>query len=101
MMIKVHKPELEALISERMKTGTFEEIEDLLIQALKASPTPAKNEDAPRTGADLVAAVQAAPHKGIDFQLRAAIDEGDASGIADGDIFARVRKQLNLSTTPR
>ncbi len=24
--------------------------------------------------------------------LRAAIDEGDASGIAEGDVFARVRK---------
>jgi hypothetical protein len=28
--------------------------------------------------------------------LRAAIDAGDASGIAEGDVFARVRKALNL-----
>ena len=28
--------------------------------------------------------------------LRAAIDEGDASGIADGDVFASVRQSLNL-----
>jgi hypothetical protein len=28
--------------------------------------------------------------------LRAAIDEGDSSGIAEGDVFARVRKALNL-----
>jgi antitoxin ParD1/3/4 len=28
--------------------------------------------------------------------LRAAIDQGDASGIAKGDVFARVRKTLNL-----
>ena len=33
--------------------------------------------------------------------LRAAIDEGDASGIAKGNIFARVRKALNLPRTPR
>lgn len=33
--------------------------------------------------------------------LRAAIDEGDASGIAEGDAFARVRKTLNLPTKPR
>ena len=26
--------------------------------------------------------------------LRAAIDEGDASGIAGGDVFARIRKKL-------
>lgn len=28
--------------------------------------------------------------------LRAAIDEGDASGIAQGDVFGRVRKKLKL-----
>jgi len=28
--------------------------------------------------------------------LRAAIDEGDISGIAGGDVFARVRKKLKL-----
>lgn len=28
--------------------------------------------------------------------LRAAIDEGDSSGIATGDVLARVRKTLNL-----
>jgi antitoxin ParD1/3/4 len=33
--------------------------------------------------------------------LRAAIDEGDASGIAKGNVFARVRKALNLPRTPR
>lgn len=30
--------------------------------------------------------------------LRTAIDEGDASGIAKGDAFDRVRKTLNLRT---
>jgi antitoxin ParD1/3/4 len=33
--------------------------------------------------------------------LRAAIDEGDASGVAKGDVFARVRKTLNLPAKPR
>ncbi len=33
--------------------------------------------------------------------LRAAIDEGDASGIAEADVFARVRKKLNLLVKPR
>jgi hypothetical protein len=32
--------------------------------------------------------------------LRAAIDEGDASGIAEGDVFARVRRALNLPAAP-
>ena len=28
--------------------------------------------------------------------LRSALEDGDASGLADGNVFARVRKQLNL-----
>ena len=32
--------------------------------------------------------------------LRAAIDEGDASGIAEGDVFAQVRETLHLQTIP-
>ena len=30
--------------------------------------------------------------------LRAAVDEGDASGIAEGNVFARVREKLALPT---
>ncbi len=33
--------------------------------------------------------------------LRVAIEEGDASGIAEGNVFARVRKKFSISTTPR
>jgi hypothetical protein len=33
--------------------------------------------------------------------LRAAIDEGDASGIAAGNVFGRVRKALKLPAAPR
>ena len=33
--------------------------------------------------------------------LWAAIDVGDASGIAEGNVFERVRKKLNLSLMPR
>ena len=33
--------------------------------------------------------------------LRSAIDAGDASGVADGNVFARVRKTLKLPPTPR
>jgi antitoxin ParD1/3/4 len=33
--------------------------------------------------------------------LRAAIDEGDASGVAAGGVFARVRKTLKLPATRR
>ena len=35
------------------------------------------------------------------LRLRAVIDEGDASGVAEGDVFARVRKSLKLPAKPR
>jgi len=33
--------------------------------------------------------------------LRTAIDEGDASGVAEGDVFKRVRETLSLPKTRR
>jgi hypothetical protein len=33
--------------------------------------------------------------------LRAAIDDSDASGVAEGNVFARVRKALTLPAPPR
>jgi antitoxin ParD1/3/4 len=33
--------------------------------------------------------------------LRAAIDEGDASGVAQGNVFARTRKTLKLTGSSR
>lgn len=33
--------------------------------------------------------------------LRAAIDEGDRSGVAEGDVFAEVREALKLTANPR
>jgi hypothetical protein len=74
MTIEIHRPELEALIREWMKTGAFPTVEDALMQALKSSPLPAEQKaDASYgkpalTGADLVAAMQASPYKEIDLE---------------------------------
>ncbi len=38
MTIEIHRPELEALIRERLTSGASEDIEDVLMQALKSSP---------------------------------------------------------------
>jgi len=32
--------------------------------------------------------------------LRAAIDEGDRSGVAEGDVFAQVREALKVTASP-
>ena len=74
MTIEIHKPELEALIRERMKRGPFQNVEDVLIQALKSAPFPAEqdvslsDETTAPTGAGLVAAMQASPYKDINLE---------------------------------
>ena len=40
MTIEIHRPELEALLMERMKAGAFQNVEDVIMQALKAAPVP-------------------------------------------------------------
>lgn len=37
MTIQITKPEVEALINQRLKGGTFKDAEDVILQALKAS----------------------------------------------------------------
>ncbi len=61
MTIEIHQPELEAMIQQRIDSGAFQNIEDVLWQAMKSLPV------ARSTGAQLVAALQASPGK--DFNL--------------------------------
>jgi hypothetical protein len=74
MTIKIHRPELEALIRERMKRGAFQSVEDVLMQALESTSLPAGKDAGPSheapspTGADLVAAMQASPYKEINLE---------------------------------
>ena len=70
-MIEIQKPELEALIHERMMSGTYHDVEDDLIQALRSSPLPGseaaghENKDHVAMGTELVAAMQASPFKDV------------------------------------
>lgn len=71
MTIEIHRPELEALIMQRMKSGGFQNVEDVLMQALKTSPPAAEPSGTPhdkRTGADLIAALQASPYRELDIE---------------------------------
>lgn len=38
MVIEIHRPELEALITERLLSGPFQTVTDLLWEALKSAP---------------------------------------------------------------
>ena len=71
MTIEIQKPELEALILERMQKGGFASIEDALMQALEASPMAAEHHGKSpdrRTGSDLIAALQASPYRELNIE---------------------------------
>jgi hypothetical protein len=73
MTIEIHRPELEALIREWMKTGAFPTVEDALMQALKSSPLPAEASAgcargaSCSTGTAVLSALQASPYTEIDL----------------------------------
>jgi hypothetical protein len=71
MTIEIQKPELVALILERMQKGGFASIEDALMQALEAAPMVAEHQGEScdkRTGADLIAALQSSPSRELDIE---------------------------------
>jgi hypothetical protein len=41
MTIQITKPEVEALINQRLESGAFKDAEDVILQALQSSPPPA------------------------------------------------------------
>jgi hypothetical protein len=65
MSVEIHQPEIEALIQQRMASGAFHDVEEVLLYALKSAPEPAvsRQSASKRTGAELVAAMQAMPYK--------------------------------------
>jgi hypothetical protein len=71
MTIEIHRPELEALIMERMKAGSFQTVEEVIMQALKTAPPAPPSVGQPRgnrTGADLIAALQSSPYREIEIE---------------------------------
>ena len=71
MTIEIHTPELEALIMQRMKSGGFHSVEEVLLAALKTPiPIALQAGKAPevRTGAELIAALQASPYREVDIE---------------------------------
>ena len=75
--------ELVHFVLAKVESGRYENASEVVRAALR---TLERNEQ--RYEAKLAA-------------LRSAIDEGDASGIAKGKVFERVRKKLKLPLKPR
>lgn len=62
MTIEITRPEVEALIRQRLSSGRFADPQDMILDALRTSP------DVRRMGTELVAAMQASPAQGIDLE---------------------------------
>ena len=74
-------PELDRFVSTKIKSGRYEDASEVVRAGLR------KLEREEQVHAAKLAA------------LRQAIDEGDASGVARGNVFDRVRKTLKLSAS--
>ena len=80
MTITIHRPELEALIQERLNSGAFENVEDVLMQALKSSPPaappPAAIKRRPDGRKSLAQLFADSPLKGLDIDFERDQDYG-------------------------
>ena len=71
--------ELDRFVLTKVESGRYENASEVVRAALRTLEREEQEYEAKLAG------------------LRAAIDDGDASGIAEGDVFARVRGALHLS----
>jgi len=70
--------ELDRFVLKKVESGRYENASEVVRAALRTLEREERQYEAKLAG------------------LRAAIDEGDASGIAEGDVFSRVRAALHL-----
>ena len=75
--------ELDRFVLEKVESGRYENASEVVRAALR---TLGREEEL---------------HEAKLAALRAAVDAGDTSGVAEGDPFARVRKTLNLRSVKR
>ena len=75
--------ELDRFVLEKVESGRYENASEVVRAALRILEREEQEYEAKLAA------------------LRAAIDEGDASGIAEGDVFAQVRETLGLPSKPR
>jgi len=71
--------ELDRFVAEKIESGSYENASEVVRAALRSLERE-ENEYEAKLAA-----------------LRTAIDEGDRSGLAEGDVFAEIRTMLDLS----
>ena len=75
--------ELDRFVLKKVKSGRYENASEVVRAALRTLEREEREYEAKLA------------------TLRAAIDDGDASGVAEGDVFARVRKTLKRPAAAR
>jgi antitoxin ParD1/3/4 len=75
--------ELDHFVLKKVKSGRYENASEVVRAALRTLEREERQYEAKLAA------------------LRAAIDEGDSSGVAEGNVFARVRKTLKLPAARR
>jgi antitoxin ParD1/3/4 len=75
--------ELDRFVLEKVESGRYENASEVVRAALRTLEREEQQYEAKLAA------------------LRAAIDEGDASGVAQSNVFARVRETLNLPSPQR
>ncbi len=75
--------ELDCFVLEKVESGRYENASEVVRAGLRTLEREERQYEANLSA------------------LRSAIDEGDASGIAESNVFARVRRTLNLPAKPR
>jgi antitoxin ParD1/3/4 len=75
--------ELDRFVLGKVANGSYENASEVVRAALRTLEREEQQYEAKLTA------------------LRAAVDEGDASGVAEGDVVARVRETLGLPPKPR
>jgi antitoxin ParD1/3/4 len=79
-------PELDRFVATKIKSGRYEDASEVVRAGLRTLKRQEKEREEQEHAAKLAA-------------LRSAIDEGDTSGVAPGNVFGRVRKTLKLSSS--
>ena len=80
MVIEIQQPEVESLVLERMKSGAFRSIEDVIFQALKSSQTGAEGQSVATERApgrkSLAVLFAESPFRGLELEFERNPDSG-------------------------
>ncbi len=91
-------PGLDRFVATKVKSGRYENASEVVragLRTLKSQEKQRQEKEKKRQENDR----EEQEHAAKLAALRRAIDEGDASGVASGNVFGRIRKTLKLSAS--